>query len=314
MEPHVAVVIVSHNTRDDLIRCVASLRGATLPLQTVVVDNASGDDSAGVVAERFPEVTILRNPQNVGFGAASNQGVAATSAPCVLFLNSDAELRPGALEAMYALLQDRPDLGIVGPRTVEADGTVQVSFGPELTPLGEWRQRRLVRGVKRRRAPALRRSAALAAREHEPAWVSASCALARRAALEAVGGFDEGFFLYEEDVDLCRRMRQAGWKVLFTPSAEVLHHLGRSVASAPERARLEYQRSHLHFYAKHHGRLATAALRLYLMAAAGAGWMGALGPGRGRAARRRLQRNLLGQARLFRCPPRTARATMDRLT
>jgi GT2 family glycosyltransferase len=248
------------------------------------------------VAQRFPQVRLIRNPDNLGFGRANNQGLAATRAPFVLLLNSDAELRPGCLETLASLLRERARLGIVAPRTLEADGAVQVSFGPELTPLREWKQRRLVHGVKRRRPSALKAAADAASREHEPAWVSASCLLARREALAAVGGFDEGYFLYEEDVDLCRRVRRAGWSVLFTPAAEAVHHLGRSVARDPERARFEYHRSHLRYYARHNGVLASAALRLYVGAASAAGWIASLGPGPARAARRASRRRLASLA------------------
>ena len=149
----------------------------------------------------------------------------------------------------------------MGPLTRNPDGSVQVSFGPDLTPIAEWRQRRLVRGVRERRPAALREAEARATAESEPDWVSGSCFLARREALEAVGGFDEGFFLYEEDVDLCLRVRRAGWRVVYTPAAEVRHALGRSMAQAPARARLEYDRSHLRYYRKHNGAAQTALLR-----------------------------------------------------
>jgi N-acetylglucosaminyl-diphospho-decaprenol L-rhamnosyltransferase len=296
MTPPVSVIIVSHNTREELLQCLASLAGVSVPLEIVVVDNASADGSADAVAQLFPQVHLLRNGDNAGFGRANNQGLAVTRAPFVLLLNSDAELRPGCLETLVGLLRDRARVGIVAPRTVEADGAVQVSFGTELTPLREWRQRRLVHGVKRRQPAALKAAADAAAREHEPAWVSASCLLARREALAAVGGFDEGYFLYEEDVDLCRRVRRAGWSILFTPAAEAVHHLGRSVARDPERARFEYQRSHLRYYALHNGTVASAALRLYVGAASAAGWIASLGPGEPRARRRASRGRLLALA------------------
>jgi GT2 family glycosyltransferase len=272
--PRVTTVVVSFNTREHLLRCLASLEASLVPLEVVVVDNASADGSADAVAERFPATRLIRNSDNVGFGTASNQGLALGRAPYVLLLNSDAEVKAGAVEAMVALLDARPGVGAVGPRTVGPDGVVEVSFGPPLTPVREWRQRRLVRGVRARKPAALRRAAALAAVEREPAWLSASCLLARREALERIGGFDEAFFLYEEDVDLCRRLRQAGWTLVFTPTAEVVHHLGRSTEQASERARLEYHRSHLLYYRKHNGPVATALLRAWLGAVAAAGWLG----------------------------------------
>jgi len=268
--PKVTAVVVSYNTRDDLLRCLASLAAhVRLPLEVVVVDNASTDGSAAAVRAAYPAARVLESPANQGFSAANNAGIRASSAPQVLVLNSDAELTPGALETLSGLLDARPDVGVVGPRTVNPDGSVQLSFGPDLTPLSEWRQRSLVLGLRARRPEALREAEQRASREHEPDWVSGSCFLARRAALEAIGGFDEGFFLYEEDADLCRRLRGAGWRVLYTPAAEVRHALGQSMARDPARARLEYRRSHLRYYQKHNGPLLTALLRAYLAVTGG---------------------------------------------
>jgi N-acetylglucosaminyl-diphospho-decaprenol L-rhamnosyltransferase len=266
--PRVSVVVVSFNTRDDLLACAASLeREVTLPFELVVVDNASADGSASAVESAHPTARVVRNVENVGFGRACNQGIRLSRASYVLLLNSDAEVRPGAIEALAGVLDAQPGAGAVGPRTLNADGTVQVSFGPDLTPWGEWRQRRLVEGVRRRDPRVLRRVDAGASREHEPGWVSGSCLLARRSALESVGLFDEGFFLYEEDADLCRRLRRAGWRIVFEPGAQVVHRLGQSSASDPRRSRLEYQRSHLLYYQKHNGVVAVLALRLWLVVA-----------------------------------------------
>lgn len=285
--PRVSVVIVSHNTRDELLRCLDSLaRDVGLPLEVLVVDNASADGSADAVRHGFPGARVIESGENVGFSRANNRGLRESRAPYVLILNSDVETKPGCIETLLSLLEGRPEVGIVGPRTLNADGTIQVSSGAHLTPPSEWRQRRLVRGVRERRPRALAEAERRQAREFEPDWVSAACLLARREALEAVGGFDEAFFLYEEDADLCRRVRQAGWRVVFTPRAEVVHHLGRSMARAGARPRLEYQRSHLLYYRKHNGPFLTLALRLYLLALASWGFLRATGPGEDRQARR----------------------------
>jgi GT2 family glycosyltransferase len=260
----VAAVIVSYNTRELLLACLDSLAAVTLPLEIVVVDNASVDGSADAVRARHAHVGLVANIENVGFSRANNLGIRATRAPYVLVLNSDAAVRPGAVETLVRVLESRPDVAIVGPRTVSPDGTIQVSFGPDLTILSEWQQRRLVHGVKARDPDALRRAEARASVEHEPAWVSGSCFLARRSVLEPLGAFDEGFFLYEEDVDLCVRARQAGHRILFTPRAEVVHHLGQSMETASARARHEYRRSHLRFYQKHNGVVATLLLRAWM--------------------------------------------------
>jgi len=292
--PRVSAVVVSYNTREDFRRCLASLRAHSgIPCRVVVVDNASTDGSADLVEKEFPEARLIRNRENVGFSRANNQALREAAGAYALILNSDAELTPGALPALVARLDARPRLGAAGPRTLSPDGTVQVSFGPALMPLAEWRQRRLVRGVKARDPAALKEAQARAGVEHEPHWLSGSCLLARKEALDAVGGFDEGFFLYEEDVDLCLRLRRAGWGVLFTPAAEVVHHLGRSMEADPARARLEYHRSHLRFYRKHNGPVLAAALRVFIGAEAALGWLGSVGPGPSRRQRRRQHARIL---------------------
>jgi len=272
--PRVAVVIVSFEARETLLAALSSLRArASLPIETVVVDNFSSDGSADAVRAAHPEALVIANAENVGFARACNQGWRASRASHVLFLNPDAELTPGAVDALARLLEDRPEVGAAGPRTRSADGAIQVSTGPDLTPLAERRQRRLVLGVARREVAALAEAERIHARDHEPDWVSGACLFVRRTALEAVCGFDERFFLYEEDADLCRRLRGAGWGVVFTPAAEVRHQLGHSMTKAPRRARLEYHRSHLLYYRKHNGPVAQAALRLLLAVRGLGGWL-----------------------------------------
>lgn len=281
--PRVSAVVVSFNTRDDLMRCLDALLTQRGPrLEAIVVDNASSDGSADAVRANFPGVQVIANTTNLGFSKANNLGLRAARGEYALLLNSDCEVRAGALAALSTVLDTRPDVGLAGPRHVGTDLRAQISFGPALTPLAEWRQSRLVRGVEAGHADALRLAAALSQHEREPDWLSASCLLARRAALEAVGGFDESFFLYEEDVDLCLRIRQAGWRIVFTPAAEVVHHLGRSMAKAPGLARLEYHRSHLRLYAKHNPLAQRLALRAWLAGRAAWGWVRA---GTGEAGR-----------------------------
>lgn len=268
--PRVAVVVVSFEARDTLLHGLAALdANAGVAVETLVVDNASRDGSAEAVRQRFPGVRVVANPHNAGFSRACNQGARETRAPLLLFLNPDATLEPGALATLAVLLETQPRVGIVGPRTRSSNGDIQVSTGPDLTLSSEWRQRRLVLGVLRRDPAALSEAEARHARAHEPDWVSGACLLARREAFTTVGGFDEGFFLYEEDADLCRRVRAAGWQVAFTPAAEVRHSRGISMARAPERAHMEYHSSHLRYYAKHCGRAQYAALRLLLAGRAG---------------------------------------------
>jgi len=286
--PRISAVVVSFNTRDDVLRCLASLeRNVSRPFEALVVDNASHDGSVAAIRATHTLAQVVSNERNVGFAAACNQGLRSARAPYVLFINSDAEVQPAAVDALAAVLDARPDAAVVGPRTVNEDGTVQVSFGPDLTLAGEFAQRRLVRGVRARDPDALRRADDASRVECEPAWVSGSCMLARRTALEQVGLFDEGFFLYEEDVDLCVRLRRAGWHIVFTPSAEVMHRLGRSMETTGARSRFEYHRSHLRFYRKHRGVLRTSLLRSWLAGRNLFRWAASLGPGQPRLDARR---------------------------
>jgi GT2 family glycosyltransferase len=261
----VAVVIVSFNARDSLLECLDSLEhDASRPLEVVVVDNASTDGSDEAVRERGSGVRLVVNPANAGFARACNQGMRASRAHHVLFLNPDAQVAVGTVGELAERLDSESNIGALGPLTLNEDGTVQVSTGPDLTPAAEWRQRRLVRGVRRRHPRALQEAASRHAREADVDWVSGSCLMARREALEAIGGFDEDFFLFEEDADLCRRLRAAGWRVVFTPAAHVRHGLGRSMARAPAMARLAYHRSHLLYYRKHNSTADRVLLRLLL--------------------------------------------------
>ena len=274
MAPRVAAIVVSFEAGEDLAACLASLDAhAGSGVEIVVVDNASTDGSPDRVAHAHPHATLIRCATNEGFARACNRGAAAAHAPSLLFLNPDAQVAAGAVDALLAVLEGDERVGIVGPRTLNEDGTPQVSFGPALGLTAEWRQRRLVRGVRRRDPDALRRAEALSAVASEPDWVSGSCLLMRRRAFEQVGGFDETFFLYEEDVDLCVRARAAGWRVRFEPRAVVRHGLGRSMARIARRARLEYHRSHLRYYRKHNGAASTAILRGGLALASAAGWI-----------------------------------------
>jgi len=244
--PHeIAVVLVTHNTREPLLDALASVRGSS---EVVVVDNASTDGTAEAVRRAFPEVKVLESP-NDGYGAAANRGVAACSAPFVLLLNSDVVVRPGALRALAGYLESHTHAGLAGPRLENPDGTLQRScfaflgtarLAVEKTALGRWLGGPCDRS---KTAP----------------WVLGAALAIRREAFEAVGGFDTGFFLYGEEVDLCYRMWQAGWEVHYAPMATVMHIGGASAAARPE---TEVQRvdSARRFYRRHYSPARAAAL------------------------------------------------------
>jgi len=225
----VAVAIISWNTRDLLRNCLHSVLGDRCS-EVVVIDNGSGDGSPDMVRRQFPAVQLVVNPHNPGFGAAGNQAFALTSAPYLLLLNGDTEVRPGGLEAIAAYLDQYPVVGVLGPKLVHPDGRLQSScssFPHPLFPLVK--SKGLTRLI--RRIPLLRDRVLDTWRHNEPRkvpWVVGAALAIRRQAFEAVGGFDESFHLYFEEPDLCRRMLTAGWETHFAPVTDVIHVEGAS--------------------------------------------------------------------------------------
>lgn len=261
----VAVAIVNYNTRDHLRECLTTVAAAGTA-EVVVVDNGSTDGSADMVRAEFPGVTLHVAHANPGYGGGANRAVARCRAEHVLLLNSDTRLRPGALAALAAYMDEHPRVGVVGPRLLNPDGTLQPSCFPFPTPLAPALQRHPLDGLLAL-VPALRERR-LGTWSHDRArrvpWVLGAAMLLRRAAFEAAGGFDEGFFLYFEEVDLCYRLRAAGWETHFVPATEVTH-VGRVSTSQYRPATLAQScRSAELFYRRHYrgARLAQAVLVL----------------------------------------------------
>lgn len=263
MTPVLSIIIVSFNTRADLRRCLASLHDPApqLPHEIIVVDNASSDGSA-LEASAHANVRLIETGANLGFSAANNRGIRASLGRHLLLLNSDTLVPPGAIDALVAVLEAHPEAAVVGPRLVDGQGRAELSFGAMMSPLAEWRQRRLVRGVASGDARIVAHVEAVTRRAHWPDWVSGACLLVRRAAAERAGLLDERYFMYTEDVDFCATVRAQGGRVLFTPEVEIVHLGGRSKATAPEATHAAYRRSHVAFYRKHYPWLAPF-LRLY---------------------------------------------------
>jgi len=204
-------------------------------------------------------VRVIANAVNTGFAAANNVGIRASTGSLLLLLNSDTIVPAGAVDRLVARLE-ATGAAVAGPRIVDADGRPELSFGRMITPLNELRQKR--------RAQNAEEVEKLTRRRHYPDWVSGACLLVRRADAEAVGGLDERFFMYTEDVDFCAAIRARGRRILFTPEVEVVHLRGRSAASAPQATNAAYRRSQVAFYEKHHPGWAPF-LRLYLRISGG---------------------------------------------
>ncbi|MGD0207779.1 MAG: glycosyltransferase family 2 protein [Verrucomicrobiota bacterium] len=253
----ISVIIVSWNARNHLMNCLNSIRGSggSMIREVIVVDNASADGSPDVVAEQFPEVTLIQSRENLGFARANNLGLKHASATYLALINSDIIVHPGCFEKLVAFLESHRGVGLVGPKTFGSDGRLQRTC---------------------RRLPTLWNTfcRSLALDNLFPRWslfsgremrhwdqtsqaevdVLSGCFwLARREAVEDVDELDERFFFYAEDVDWCKRFRDAGWKVVFVPEATATHFGGGSSNNAPLRYSIEMLRANLIYWRKHRG-------------------------------------------------------------
>jgi len=233
----------------------------------LVVDNASDDDSVARIRAAFPQVTLIESPANVGFSAGNNLALRGCGSPYVLLLNPDTEAVGDAVVTMMRYLETHPKVGVVGPQLRYGDGSHQSSRRRfptlctaiwESTLLGEWFPYN----------PWLRRYHMADTSDDEPQrvdWVNGACMLVRGEILTQVGLLDETFFMYSEELDWCRRIKQAGWEIAYLPSAVVVHHEAQSSDQVTALKHIRFNVSKIHYFTKHHGPLAALVLRTYLL-------------------------------------------------
>jgi GT2 family glycosyltransferase len=260
-----SIIIVTYNSRKDLDACLSSLaeHPPAIASEIVLVDNESTDGTPAYVRERWPRIRLIEAGGNLGFARANNLGIRQSAGDLVLLLNPDTSVPAGAIDGLAAALQAHGGTAVVGPRIVDADGRAELSFGRMISPWAEFRQKVLVRGSSGSPGPLRSVVERMTRRSKRVDWVSGACLLAWRRDLEAAGLFDERFFLYTEDVDLCASIRRLGRAVEFVAGVTIVHRRGRSGSSAPAATAAAYRRSQLAFYEKHHPGW-VPALRFYL--------------------------------------------------
>jgi len=277
MPPDLSIVIVSWNVRELLRRCLDSIypspnrggekRERSLTTEVIVVDNASADGSAALITAEFPQVRLIANAENRGFTGGNNQGIAISRGRYVMLLNPDTEVVGDALAAMVAYMDSRPEVGALGPQLLYPDGSVQSSrrrfptFGTALFE-STWLQPWAPPGLLERYYVLDRRDDEIS----EVDWVMGACLVVRREVIEQVGGLDEGFFMYSDEPDWCRRIKDAGWKVVYFPDARVIHHEGKSSEQVVPARHIYFQTSKVRYFRKYHGPLAAGVLRFFLLA------------------------------------------------
>jgi len=264
-----SIVLVSWNTRALTLVCLGALGPAVAPLraETIVVDNGSTDGTPAAIRAAHPGVRLLEPGRNLGFAAGNNAGLAAARGDFLCLLNPDTLPAPGALAALVAFLRAQPTIGAAGPRLLNPDGSEQtVGFAfPTLAqvfldffPFGG----RFAASRLNGRYPDAPRD-----RPFPIGFPLGACIVVRRAAVVAIGPLDEGFFMYSEEVDWCRRMTRAGWPIWCVPTATVVHYGGQSTGQDSARMFVELQRSRARYYRLHHSRRFVRAARLLTRAA-----------------------------------------------
>jgi len=264
-----SIIIVNWNVRDLLRRCLASIeagRGA-LALEVIVVDSASTDGSGEMVVAEFPAVRLVRQETNVGFSRGNNLGLTRSLGRYALLLNPDTEIVGSALPDMVGYMDAHPRVGALGPQLVYPDGQIQSSrrrFPTLATGFFEstWLQPVAPRSVLRRYYVADQPDDRIC----EVDWVMGACLAVRRQAFEEAGLLDEGYFMYSEEMEWQRRIKDAGWRVIYYPGARVVHHEGKSSEQVVAKRHIYFQRSKLRYFRQYHGRWSALALRVFLLA------------------------------------------------
>lgn len=267
MKSTLSIIIVSWNVRELLQNCLRSVLAETnLTLQIIVVDSASTDGSPEMIAEQFPQVELVACQENVGFPGGNNLGLARANGRYILLLNPDTNVHGDALSKMVSYLQQNPKVGVVAPQLLNEDGSVQSSrrrFPTLRTAFFEstWLQPYAPQAV-------LDDYFVRDVADGETAvveWVMGACLMTRQEVVAQVGGLDEKYFMYSEELDYCRRIHEAGWQVVYYPQAQVTHLSGKSSEQAVTQRHINFNRAKLRYFRKYHGRLAAGILRLFLL-------------------------------------------------
>lgn len=266
-----SIVIVNWNVKALLRDCLQSIfsnwQDNSAQIEVIVVDNASNDGSAAMVRAEFPQVILIENWQNVGFTVGNNQAIEETHGRYVMLLNPDTEVRDNALQTIVRYMDRHPQTGVVAPKLLNPDGTVQSSRRRfptlataflESTVLQQWWP-----DNKTLRAYYMQEQSDDEIQEVD--WGTGACLTVRREVIQQVGLLDESFFMYSEEMDWCYRIKQAGWRIVYLPDAEVVHYGGQSSKQVIAAQHIHFQRSKIRFFRKHRGPFAGGLLRGFLL-------------------------------------------------
>lgn len=268
MSPLISIIIVSWNVRALLRACLDSIEATkeALPVEVIVVDGNSHDGSGAMVREAFPQVQLIACDENVGFPRGNNLGLAQANGRYLYLLNPDTIVTEGALQTMLAYMQENADVGVVGAQLHYPDGSVQSSrrrFPTLATPFWEstWLQPYAPASILRHYYMEESDDDALV----DADWVMGASMFVRREVYEQVGGMDADYFMYSEELDWCRRIKKAGWRVVYLPTAHIIHYEGKSSGQVVTHRHVYFNRAKLRYFRKYHGGVFAFVLRLFLL-------------------------------------------------
>jgi GT2 family glycosyltransferase len=272
-----SIIIVSWNVVDQLMDCLDSIlensivqmlpKEQRLRLEVIVVDSASSDNTVKVVIRHFPTVKVLAQSDNIGFTRANNIGLAEAQGRYLLLLNPDTVILGNALGVMVKFLDENPDVGIVGPYTLNTDGTTQSTrrrFPSVAVGFFEstWLQPLAPRSTMDRYY--VRDAPDIATLDVD--WMQGSALMARRDVYEQIGGLDPGYVMYSEELDWCKRAKDAGWRIVYLSTAQIIHHGGKSSdRQTPAVNHINFQQSKLRYFRKYHGWTVAQLIRIFLL-------------------------------------------------
>lgn len=264
-----SIIIVSWNVADLLRACLHSIYASQprLQFEVIVVDSASSDATVEMVRREFPQVILMPQQKNVGYTRGNNIGLEAARGRHLLLLNPDTEIIGDTLAQLTAYLDAHPDVGIVGPHTLNTDGSTQSTRRHFPTkPLAFLESTWLEAYAPRSLLAWYRVSDQPDTGTFEVDWVQGSALMARREVYAQIGGLDSGFVMFYEELDWCKRAKDAGWRVVYVGSTQITHHGGKSTDQVTALKHIHYNHSRLRYFKKHHGALFAALLRGYLLA------------------------------------------------
>jgi N-acetylglucosaminyl-diphospho-decaprenol L-rhamnosyltransferase len=263
-----SIVILNWNVRDLLDRCLASIRSDRYAIEIIVIDNASIDDSVAMVKAKYPHAIVIANTINRGFTSGNNQGLAVAQGRYVMVLNPDTEIIGEGLDRLVAFLDNNLNIGAVGPQLLNPDRSIQSSRRRFPTVAIGFLESTWLQGLAPRDwlrhyymddvPPDL---------VQDVDWLNGACTVFRRDVIDRVGGYDEQtFFMYSEELDLCCRIKQAGWRIVYVPEAQVIHYVGKSSEQAVAARHIDFNTSKVRYFRKWHGRRVAEMIRVSLLA------------------------------------------------